>query len=38
MHVNKVHYVTTINQIAKDLGKDEDWLRDTAIEMGSRTA
>jgi hypothetical protein len=26
-HVNKVHHVTTITQVAKDLGEDEDWLR-----------
>lgn len=32
-HVNKVHHVTTITQVAKDLGEDEDWLRDIAIEM-----
>jgi hypothetical protein len=31
MHVNKVHHVTTITQLAKDLG--EDWLRDVANEM-----
>jgi hypothetical protein len=33
MHVNKVHHVTTITQVAKHLGEDEDWLRDIAIEM-----
>ena len=33
MHVNKVHHVTTITQVAKDLGEDEDWLRDVASEM-----
>ena len=27
-HVNKVHHVTTISQVAKDLGEDENWLRD----------
>ena len=32
-HVNKVHHVTTIAQVAKDLGEDEDWLRDVANEM-----
>jgi hypothetical protein len=32
-HVNKVHHVTTITHVAKDLGEDEDWLRDIAIEM-----
>jgi hypothetical protein len=33
MHVNKVHHVTTITRVAKDLGEDEDWLRDAASEM-----
>lgn len=33
MHVNKVSHVTTINRVAKDLGKDEDWLFDVANEM-----
>ena len=33
MHVNKVHHVTTINQVAKNLGEDEDWLHDVANEM-----
>ena len=32
-HVNKVHHVTTITQVAKDLGEDEDWLWDIANEM-----
>jgi hypothetical protein len=32
-HVNKVHHVTTISRVAKDLGEDEDWLWDIAIEM-----
>jgi hypothetical protein len=32
-HVNKVHHVTTITMVAKDLGEDEDWLRDIAIGM-----
>ncbi|MCK1699428.1 hypothetical protein [Bradyrhizobium sp. 144] len=32
-HVNKVHHVTTITKVAKDLGEDEDWLRDISIEM-----
>ncbi|MET3973711.1 hypothetical protein ABIB94_003187 [Bradyrhizobium sp. JR7.2] len=31
--VNKVHHVTTITRVAKDLGEDEDWLRDVANEM-----
>ena len=33
MHVNKVHHVTTIDRVAKDLGEDENWLRDVANEM-----
>ena len=33
MHVNKVHHVTTIERVAKELGEDEDWLRDVANEM-----
>ncbi|MGJ5222228.1 hypothetical protein ACQR1Q_35785 [Bradyrhizobium oligotrophicum] len=33
MHVNKVHHVTTITQVAKDLGEDEGWLTDVANEM-----
>jgi hypothetical protein len=31
--LNKVHHVTTITQVAKDLGEDEDLLRDIAIGM-----
>lgn len=33
MHVNKVSHVTTIKQVAADLGENEDWLRDVAFEM-----
>lgn len=33
MHVNKVSHVTTINQVASDLGENEDWLFDVAAEM-----
>ncbi|MGO4871357.1 MAG: hypothetical protein ACLPGW_12225 [Roseiarcus sp.] len=33
MRVNKVHHVTTINGVAKDLGENEDWLFDVANEM-----
>ena len=33
MHVNKVHSVTTIGRVAKDLGEDEDWLSDVAYGM-----
>jgi hypothetical protein len=33
MHVNKVHHATTINRVAEDLGEDEDWLFDVAMEM-----
>ena len=32
-HVNKVHHVTTIDRVAKDLGEEEDWLSDVAMEM-----
>ena len=32
-HVNKVHHVTTITKVARDLGEDEDWLWDIANEM-----
>ncbi|MGY4627082.1 hypothetical protein [Bradyrhizobium sp. USDA 4486] len=32
-HVNMVHHVTIIIQVAKDLGEDEDWLRDISIKM-----
>jgi hypothetical protein len=33
MQVNKIHHVTTINRVAKDLGEDETWLSDIANEM-----
>ena len=33
MHVNKVHHVTTINRVAKDLGENKNWLSDIANEM-----
>ena len=33
MHVNKVHHVTTLSRVAKDLGENEDWLFDVANEM-----
>lgn len=33
MHVNKVHHVTTINRVAKDLGEDEDWISGVANDM-----
>jgi hypothetical protein len=32
-HVNTIHHVTTITQVAKDLGEHEDCLRDSSIEM-----
>ena len=32
-YVNKVHHVTTSTKVAKDLGEDEDWLWDIAMEM-----
>lgn len=31
--LNKVHHGTTITQVAKDLGEDEDWLWDITNEM-----
>ena len=33
MHINKVHHVTTISRVAKDLGENEEWLFDVANEM-----
>ena len=33
MHINKIHHVTTINRVARDLGEDEEWLLDIADEM-----
>jgi hypothetical protein len=33
MHVNTVDHVTTINQVAADLGESEAWLFDVACEM-----
>jgi hypothetical protein len=33
MHVNKVHHVTMINRVAKDIGENENWLSDIANEM-----
>jgi hypothetical protein len=33
MHVNKVHHVKTISRVAKELGEDEDWLFDIAMDM-----
>jgi hypothetical protein len=33
MHVNKVSHITTISQVAKKLGENEDWLFDVAAEM-----
>ena len=33
MHVNKVSHITTISQVAKELGENEDWLFDVATEM-----
>jgi hypothetical protein len=32
-HINKVHHVTTLAKVAKDLGEDEDWLWDMANEV-----
>ena len=33
MHINKVHHVKTISRVARELGEDEDWLFEIAIEM-----
>jgi hypothetical protein len=33
VHTNKVHHVTTMDRVAKDLGEDEDWLSDVAMDM-----
>lgn len=33
MHVNKVHHVKTISRVAMELGEDEDWVYDVAMEM-----
>jgi hypothetical protein len=33
VHTNKVHHVATIDRVAEDLGEDQDWLFDVAMEM-----
>jgi hypothetical protein len=33
MHINKVHHVKTISRVARELGEDEDWLFEIAIDM-----
>jgi len=33
MHVNKISHVKTINLVAKELGEDENWLLEVAMEM-----
>ncbi len=33
MHVNKVRSVRTLALVARDLGKDEDWLADLALDL-----
>ena len=33
MHVNKVSHVKAINLVAEELGEDEDWLFEVAMEM-----
>ena len=38
MHVNKVHHVKTITRIAWELGENEDWSFDVAIEMEPKDA
>ncbi|OSI78136.1 hypothetical protein BSZ21_02635 [Bradyrhizobium canariense] len=32
-HVNKVHHITTITKVAKNLGEEGDWLWEIANEM-----
>ena len=33
MHVNTVSHVKAINLVAEELGEDEDWLFEVAVEM-----
>lgn len=33
MHINKIHSMRTIALVAQELGEDEGWLVDLAIEM-----
>jgi hypothetical protein len=33
MHLNKIAYITTLAIVARDLGEDEDWLRELSGEM-----
>ena len=33
MHVNKVQSVRTLALVARDLGKDKDWLADLTLDM-----
>jgi hypothetical protein len=33
MQTSKVHHVTTIARVAQELGEDENWLADIALEM-----
>lgn len=33
MQLNKVHSVRTLALVALDLGRDEDWLADLALDM-----
>ena len=33
VQLNKVHHVTMIARVAAELGEDEDWLWDIAVEM-----
>lgn len=35
--LNKVRHVTTITKVARDLGEDEDWLRDVACQFSIRS-
>jgi hypothetical protein len=33
MHINKIHHGKTISRVAKELGEEEDWLFEIAMEM-----
>jgi len=37
-HLNKVHHVTTLAKLAKDLGEDEDWLWASPARWRSKVA
>ncbi len=35
MQLNKAHYIRTLALVARDLGRDKDWLADLALGMAS---